>query len=170
MPPCLTLGILRYKSRVSGAIQGKELRLPLLLSVVANEKGAFGSPPTTVGKLTIYIYISGDHRFSRKSPRDVMVIVLIYCYEVSRFELQSRSYIHFRIKTLRKSPLSFHKLWIQQCRSCSSTRLICHKQWNQTQLCHQCHSCSYFNIIYYMYLPTPQHRQDVTQGQFLSRV
>ena len=41
MPPCLTLSIIRYESRVSGAIQGKEFYLPLYLGVVANEKAAF---------------------------------------------------------------------------------------------------------------------------------
>ena len=40
----------QYKVRIkgSGAIQGKELHLPLRLSVEAVEKGAFGSPSTTV--------------------------------------------------------------------------------------------------------------------------
>ena len=44
MPPCLTLSILRFRSRVSGAIPGKQKRLPLHLGVVAIEKGAFGRP------------------------------------------------------------------------------------------------------------------------------
>ena len=34
MSPCLTLSILRYRSRVSGAIQGKEYRLSLHIGVV----------------------------------------------------------------------------------------------------------------------------------------
>ena len=51
MPPCLTLSIIRYGSRVSGAIQGKELHLTPYLSVVAIEKGAFGSPSITVSQL-----------------------------------------------------------------------------------------------------------------------
>ncbi len=34
--------IIRYVSRASGAIQGKEKRPPLHLGVVAIEKGAFG--------------------------------------------------------------------------------------------------------------------------------
>ena len=41
MPLCLILSIIRYESRVSGAIQGKEECSPLHLSVVAIEKGAF---------------------------------------------------------------------------------------------------------------------------------
>ena len=40
---CLTLGI-RCKSRVRGAIQGKEKHPPLHLGVVAIEKGALGCP------------------------------------------------------------------------------------------------------------------------------
>ena len=50
MPPCLTLRILRYGSRVSGAIHG----------VVTTKKGAFMPPSTTVTNfilLYIYIYI-----------------------------------------------------------------------------------------------------------------
>ena len=38
MPPCLTLSIIKYGSRVSGAIQGKEKNLSLHLSVAASEK------------------------------------------------------------------------------------------------------------------------------------
>ena len=53
---CLTLSIIRYWSKVSGAIQGKEWRPILLLDVVGIEKGAFGSPSSTVSQL-IYIYI-----------------------------------------------------------------------------------------------------------------
>ena len=54
MPSCLTLSIIRCRSTISGAIQGKELRLLLYLGVVAIKKGAFGSSPTTLGQL-IYI-------------------------------------------------------------------------------------------------------------------
>ena len=39
IPPCLTLSIIRYVSRVKWR---KEWRPPLHLSVVAIEKGAFG--------------------------------------------------------------------------------------------------------------------------------
>ena len=56
MPTCLTLSILRYGSRVSKVIQGKE-KYPLLhLGVVAIEKGAFRSSLTMASQL-IYIYI-----------------------------------------------------------------------------------------------------------------
>ena len=48
MPPCLTLSIIRYGSRVSEAIQGKELHPPLHLSVVVIVKGAFQLPSNTV--------------------------------------------------------------------------------------------------------------------------
>ena len=51
MPPCLTLRIM-YSSKVSGAIWEKELRPPLHLIVVAIEKGAFGSPSSSVGQPT----------------------------------------------------------------------------------------------------------------------
>ena len=54
--PCLTLNCKRYGSRVSGAIQVKEYRLSLYLSVIATGEGAFRSPLTIVGQL-IYIYI-----------------------------------------------------------------------------------------------------------------
>ena len=52
MPPCLTFSIIRYRSRVKWSNPWK--------GVVANEKGAFGSPLTTVANFTftyIYIYI-----------------------------------------------------------------------------------------------------------------
>ena len=52
IPSCLTLCILRYGSRVSGAIQGKELHRPQHLSVVVIERGAFGSPSIPVTKFT----------------------------------------------------------------------------------------------------------------------
>ena len=55
MPPCLTHSFIRYVSRVSGSIQGKYYRPLLHLGVVAIEKGAFRSPSTTVGLLTIYM-------------------------------------------------------------------------------------------------------------------
>ena len=55
MPPCLTLSIIRYGSKVSGAIQGKELYPHLHFSVLAIEKGAFKSLSTMFGQL-LYIY------------------------------------------------------------------------------------------------------------------
>ena len=76
MSPCLTLSIIRYESRVSGAIQGKELRCPLYLGVVAIEKGAFGWPSTTVDQhiyIYIYIYISMieiEHEYIRKYMKE----------------------------------------------------------------------------------------------------
>ncbi len=42
----------------NGAIQGMELRPPLHLSVVAIEKGAFGSPSTKVANFTYYFRVS----------------------------------------------------------------------------------------------------------------
>ena len=60
--PCLTLRIIRYESKVSGVIQGKNLRPLLQLGVVAIEKEAFGSPKTAVGRLTTLLErkIRGD--------------------------------------------------------------------------------------------------------------
>ena len=52
MPPCLTLSIIRYGSRVKWSILGKEQRPPIHLRVVAIEKGAFGSCSTTVANFT----------------------------------------------------------------------------------------------------------------------
>ena len=57
MLPCLILSIKTYGSRVSGAIQGQNKHHPVNLGEVAIEKGALGSPSSTVGQLNIYIYI-----------------------------------------------------------------------------------------------------------------
>ena len=50
----LTLIIIRYRSRVSGAIQEKEYRPPLHLGVVAIEKVTFGSLSTIVAQLSYF--------------------------------------------------------------------------------------------------------------------
>ena len=56
--PSLKLRIIRYEWRVSGSIQWEEECSLLHFGVEALEKGAFGSPWTTVDQLTyIYIYI-----------------------------------------------------------------------------------------------------------------
>ena len=57
MPPWLKLSIIKYESRVSGATQGKKLRFPLHIGVVAIEKGVFESRLTTVDQLNLLIYI-----------------------------------------------------------------------------------------------------------------
>ena len=58
IPLFLTLSIIRYGAMVSGEINKKEQHLPLHLSVVAIEKGAFELPLITFGQLIcIYIYI-----------------------------------------------------------------------------------------------------------------
>ena len=49
MLPYLALGIIRYESRVSWAIHGKEKRPPLKLGVVTIEKLAFASPSSMFG-------------------------------------------------------------------------------------------------------------------------
>ena len=51
MPSCLTLSIIRLRSRISGVILGKQYHPFLHLNVVAIEKRAFGSLSTTVGRL-----------------------------------------------------------------------------------------------------------------------
>ena len=51
IPFFLTHSIIRYGSKVSVVIQGKEWRHPLHLGVVAIEERAFGSPATTIGQL-----------------------------------------------------------------------------------------------------------------------
>ena len=55
MPPCLTFSIMRYGSRVSGAIPGKKLHPLLHFGVVANEEGAFGPQSTTAGQFTLFL-------------------------------------------------------------------------------------------------------------------
>ena len=57
MPPCLTLRIVRYVSRVKRSNPGNEVEPSLHLSVVDNEKGTFGSPSTTVTNFTYLIYM-----------------------------------------------------------------------------------------------------------------
>ena len=55
MSPFLKLGIIRYGSRASGTIQGKESRPPRHLGVVAIEMRAFRSLSILIGQL-IYIH------------------------------------------------------------------------------------------------------------------
>ena len=54
MPPCLTVSIIRYRSRVKWSNPGNGVVPSLNLGVVANEKGAFGSPLTTVANFTYF--------------------------------------------------------------------------------------------------------------------
>ena len=61
MPPCLTLSIIRYGSRVKWSNPGKEVApSPTPWCSKLSKKGAFGSPSTMVAYLLffyIYIYI-----------------------------------------------------------------------------------------------------------------
>ena len=57
MPPCLTLSIIRYGSRVKWSDPEKGVVTSLHLSVVAIEKGTFGSSSTLVTNFTYFIYI-----------------------------------------------------------------------------------------------------------------
>ena len=59
IPPCLTLSIIRYGSRVKWSNPGNGVaRPPLHLGVVAIEKGAFGSPSTMVANFTLLYILS----------------------------------------------------------------------------------------------------------------
>ena len=76
MPPCLTLSIIRYVSRVKGVNPGKRLAPSLPLGVVAIEKGALGSPSTTVTNFAFtYLFF-----FNRKMnfSLNIGMSVLIY--------------------------------------------------------------------------------------------
>ena len=74
MSPCLTLSILRYRSRKSGAIQEKESCSPLHLSVVAIEKRSlqiaqdYGGPTRFIF-MYIYIYIYTHKLKHTQQPR-----------------------------------------------------------------------------------------------------
>ena len=57
MPPCLTLSIIRYGSRVKWRNPGKGVASSLHLGVVAIKKGAFGSPSTIVDKIKAKISV-----------------------------------------------------------------------------------------------------------------
>ena len=57
MPPCLTLSIIRYGSRVKWSNPGKGVAAPLHFGVVAIEKGAFWLPSTMVANFT-YFFIT----------------------------------------------------------------------------------------------------------------
>ena len=52
MPPCLTLSIIKYISRVKWSNPGKGVASSLHLGVVGIEKGAFKPPLTTVTNFT----------------------------------------------------------------------------------------------------------------------
>ena len=57
MPLYLALSIIKYGSRVTWSNPGKEYHPSLQLDVVAIEKGAFGSPLTTVANFTLFTWI-----------------------------------------------------------------------------------------------------------------
>ena len=59
---CLVASIIKYGSRVSGAIQGNKRRLPLHLGVVAIEERAFGLPRQRLANL-IYTYFLECYTF-----------------------------------------------------------------------------------------------------------
>ena len=57
IPPCLTLSIIRYGSRVKWSNPGNGVAPPLHLGVVAIEKGAFVSPSTMVANFTYLTFL-----------------------------------------------------------------------------------------------------------------
>ena len=98
MPPCLTLSIIRYGSRVKWSNPGKGVRPPLHLGVVAIEKGAFWSPSTMVANFTLtfkyewlpqtlmkakerpLFFINNDHTTTRVSYGYVLVFFLFFLF------------------------------------------------------------------------------------------
>ena len=56
-----------YRSRISGAVQGKQP--PLHLAVVAIEKGAFGLPLIMVGQLT-YLFMQQNFKLNILQSRN----------------------------------------------------------------------------------------------------
>ena len=90
MLPCLTLSIIRYGSRVKWGNPGNGVTPSLHLGVVAIEKGAFGSPSTTVSNFTLIIYI----------------YIYIYIYKV-RFKLHSETaitkFLQWKLATIYKN-------------------------------------------------------------------
>ena len=57
MPPCLTLNIKTYRSRVKGINPGKKVAPSLDIGVEAIEKGALDSLSTTIVNFTLYLII-----------------------------------------------------------------------------------------------------------------
>ena len=98
MRPCLTLSIIRYGSRVSGAIQGKESRPPLHLDVVSYRKGSLRVTLDYGRQLYIYwiliwfalvlSHINHCRSFNAKSSLYIYIFIYIYIYiEYIRFGL-----------------------------------------------------------------------------------
>ena len=70
IPPCLTLSIIRYGSRLSGAIQRKEKRLSQYFGVETIEKGAFWLSSTTVANFT-YINPEQKDKQGKRKKTDI---------------------------------------------------------------------------------------------------
>ena len=112
MPPCLTFSIIRYGSKVSGALQGKKSYPLLHLSVVAIEKEDFRSPATTVSQHT-YIYTKQSHDLDLSLVLSLVLLIYIYIY-IYMFEflciLDMRSHVQAMKETswLIVARLNFH--------------------------------------------------------------
>ena len=112
MPPCLTLRIIRYGSRVKRSNPGKGVaHTHLHLGVVANEKGAFGDTHNYGCQLYFTFIIN---RLEFGSPCDVMAEVWDCSLKVSELEIQLCYYVYFQTDTLGKgmNPLSFQQ-WVK---------------------------------------------------------
>ena len=128
MPPCLTLSIIKYGSRVKWTIQGKEHPSPLYLGVVAIEKEAFGSSSTTVGNFTYFILLlvldrilETIQQYEKKtllyetilpSCNHVSTIVWLHHLDLKRFEKKlDGNYVRMLLAVLKQHPtyLPSHK-------------------------------------------------------------
>ena len=69
--PFLTFNNIRYESRVSGAIQGKE-RPPPHFGVVAIEKGPFVLPSATVCQLTYWDWNQVSQTIGKQTKIDTL--------------------------------------------------------------------------------------------------
>ena len=98
IPPCLTLSIIRYGSRVKWSNPGKGVAPPLHLGVVAIEKGALGSPSTMVANF-IYIYIQiYILTFMNTYASCIYIYIYIYIYmHIICMNLEMLLYIYIYI-------------------------------------------------------------------------
>ena len=81
---------------------GKRVAPTLHSGVIAIEKGAFGSPSTTVAQLTKHQKVQVILSVERRNDRGVVCNVQDSDIVVNMFKLQFRSYVQFQINTLKK--------------------------------------------------------------------
>ena len=98
IPPCLTLSIIRYGSRVKWRQSWEwSSALPLHLGVVAIEKGAFGSPSTMVANFTYLLWSWWLVKFLTFS--DILLSMFVRSCHMP-FCSQSISWLHFSLLVL----------------------------------------------------------------------